>query len=59
MDFDIITSAGVIFISFYRAYKNPDCIKTAYEAHYNKNRSGDNGKKFLEYPDERAKTDKQ
>ncbi len=58
-DFDIAASAVDIFIGFCGAYKNSDCIKAAYTAHYNKDCSSDYSKDFLENPDERAETDKQ
>jgi hypothetical protein len=58
-DFDIVASAIVIFIGFCSAYKNSDRIKTTYAAYYNKDCGSDDGKDFLENPDECAKADKQ
>ena len=59
MNFDIAASAVVIFIGFYGACKNSDCIKTAYTAHYDKDCGSDDGKDFLENPDERAEANQQ
>lgn len=58
-DFDIITSAGVVFIGFHRVDEYPDTVETADETYHDKNRSGYDGENFLENPDKRAETDKQ
>jgi hypothetical protein len=59
MDFNVTASAVVVFVRFHRIDEYPNSVKTAETTHNNKYCSGDNGKDFLEYPDERAETDKQ
>ena len=59
---DIVASAGgtrVVFIGFHCVDKYPDSVKAANKADNDKNRSGKDGKDFLENPNECAKTNQQ